>query len=118
MDSRLVVLMSYDSGGVLTKVEAVTDPRTVADCCRWRDVAMHRAIPVGDYMRRETCRRAASVYATAKTTMVPCSTTPTMSSLYSSGRSSAESLTCRGEVATRSRYRVAAHVVLALAVIP
>ncbi len=52
MDSCLVVLMSYDSGGVLTRAEAVTDPRTVADCCRWRDIAMHRAIPLGDYMRR------------------------------------------------------------------
>jgi hypothetical protein len=52
MDSRLAVLMSYDGGGVLTRVEAVTDPRTVADCCRWRDVAMHRAIPLGDYTKR------------------------------------------------------------------
>jgi hypothetical protein len=39
MDSRLALLMSYDGGGVLVRVEATTNQRTVTDCCRWRDLA-------------------------------------------------------------------------------
>ena len=57
MDSCLAVLMSYDSGGVLTRVEAMTDPRTLANCCRWRDIAMHRAIPLGDYATRRPSQK-------------------------------------------------------------
>jgi len=44
-----VAINVYGERGAWLRVEIVTDPGFVADCCRWRDSAMSRAIPLDAY---------------------------------------------------------------------
>jgi hypothetical protein len=47
-------VMVYDQAGWWLHTELVTSPAFVADCRRWRDIAMSHALPLADY----TARRA------------------------------------------------------------
>jgi hypothetical protein len=42
--------MYYGDRGTWLHSEIVTEPSFVADCRRWRDEALSRAVPLGDYM--------------------------------------------------------------------
>jgi hypothetical protein len=49
-DGERVAVMYYGDRGTWLHTEFVTKPSFVADCCRWRDQALSRAVPLGDYM--------------------------------------------------------------------
>ena len=44
-----VAVNVYGERGAWLHAEIITDPGFVADCCRWRDAAMSRAIPLDAY---------------------------------------------------------------------
>lgn len=44
-----VAINVYGEHGAWLRAEIVTDPGFVAECCRWRDAAMSRAIPLDAY---------------------------------------------------------------------
>jgi hypothetical protein len=44
-----VAVQYYGLRGAWLRAEIVTEPGFVADCCRWRDAAMSRAIPLDAY---------------------------------------------------------------------
>ena len=44
-----VAINIYGDRGAWLRAEIVTEPGFVADCCRWRDAAMSRAIPLDAY---------------------------------------------------------------------
>jgi hypothetical protein len=44
-----VAVNVYGDRGAWLHAEIITDPGFVADCCRWRDAAMSRAIPLDAY---------------------------------------------------------------------
>lgn len=46
---RSAAVMVYDEAGWWLRSELVTSPGFVADCRRWRDIAMSHAIPLNDY---------------------------------------------------------------------
>lgn len=48
-DDRRAGVLYYGERGTWLRTEIVTDPGFVADCRRWRDVAMSHAIKLGDY---------------------------------------------------------------------
>ena len=49
-DGERVAVMYYGDRGTWLHTEIVTELNFVADCCRWRDQALSRAVPLGDYM--------------------------------------------------------------------
>jgi hypothetical protein len=49
-DSRLAALMRFDGEGHLHGVELTDDPKIIAQCCCWRDVALHHAIALDRYV--------------------------------------------------------------------
>ena len=49
-DDARAAVMYYGERGAWLRTEMVTDPGFVADCRRWRDEALSRAIPFSDYM--------------------------------------------------------------------
>lgn len=52
LDGERVAVMYYGDRGIWLRTEIVTEPSFVADCCRWRDEALSRAVPLGDYMAK------------------------------------------------------------------
>jgi hypothetical protein len=50
----LVAVLSYTDHGVLLGAEFITDTRFVAQCRRWRDVAMANAVPLSKYKAGRT----------------------------------------------------------------
>jgi hypothetical protein len=50
-------LMTYDTGGNLIQVELADDPELAARHCHWRDVALHHAMPLADYLHRQRGHR-------------------------------------------------------------
>jgi hypothetical protein len=53
-DEASVAVMKYGERGVLICAEFVTDPRFVAQCRRWRDIATSNAIPLSKYQAGRT----------------------------------------------------------------
>jgi hypothetical protein len=51
-DGERAAVMYYGDRGTWLHTEIVTEPSFVADCRRWRDQALSRAVPLGDYMAR------------------------------------------------------------------
>lgn len=49
---RSAAVMVYDQAGWWLHTELVTSPAFVADCRRWRDIAMSHALPLADYTAR------------------------------------------------------------------
>lgn len=48
-DDQRAAVMYYGDRGAWLRTEIVTEPEFVAACCRWRDAALSRAIPLNDY---------------------------------------------------------------------
>lgn len=53
-DGERAAVMYYCDRGSWLHTEIVTEPSFVADCCRWRDQALSRAAPLGDYMAEDS----------------------------------------------------------------
>jgi len=51
-DSRMVARLNFDEQDVFHDVEIITDPAAVLRYCQLRDVAMHDAIPCGEFAAR------------------------------------------------------------------
>jgi hypothetical protein len=51
-DSCDLWIMNYGDGGQFQYAEQVTSPSLVVQHAYWRDVALHRATPLSDYLRR------------------------------------------------------------------
>jgi len=49
-DSHDLYDQHYDLGGCWLGTEPVGDPARVVETCRWRDAALHQAMPWKDYM--------------------------------------------------------------------
>jgi len=49
-DDLRAAVQYYGERGAWLRAEVVTEPSFVADCRRWRDEALSRAMPYGDYM--------------------------------------------------------------------
>jgi len=49
-DGERVAVMYYGDRGSWLHTEIVTETNFVADCCRWRDQALSKAVPLGDYV--------------------------------------------------------------------
>lgn len=45
LDSRRLIVMSFDSEGRRIHDELVTDPAIVVQACAWRDLAVHHSVP-------------------------------------------------------------------------
>ena len=60
-DSAWLYAMYYEADGRWVGAERVTDPEKVVKACRWRDAALHRAVPWNAYIaaRPELQRRLA-----------------------------------------------------------
>jgi hypothetical protein len=52
-DSSNAALLRLDKEGKFYGVELSNDPRVIARCCFWRDVALHHAVPFGRYVERD-----------------------------------------------------------------
>lgn len=50
-DSSEMYLHHYDDAGNWLGTEAITDPATIVQACRWRDAALYRATPWWDYLQ-------------------------------------------------------------------
>jgi hypothetical protein len=51
-DSQKLAVLHYDPEGRLYRAELVRDPAEVVRHNAWRDVAMHQAVPLGQYLER------------------------------------------------------------------
>jgi hypothetical protein len=49
-DDERAAVMYYGDRGTWLHTKIVTEPNFVADCRRWRDQVLSRAISLGDYM--------------------------------------------------------------------
>jgi hypothetical protein len=48
-DSRVAAFLDYDQAGICTSVRMSDSPQVVADCIRWRDSALSRAISLSEF---------------------------------------------------------------------
>lgn len=51
-DSSEMYLHHYDDAGNWLGTEAITDPATIVQACRWRDAALYRATAWWDYLQK------------------------------------------------------------------
>jgi hypothetical protein len=51
-DSERAALMHYDSRGTLRWLRVTSSPRVVARCCRVRDAALFRSVPLDRYLQQ------------------------------------------------------------------
>ncbi len=49
-DGQTAAVMIYGWRGTWLRTVMITDPSFVADCCRWRDIALSNATPLSAYM--------------------------------------------------------------------
>ncbi|MGH3926006.1 MAG: DUF6879 family protein, partial [Pseudonocardiaceae bacterium] len=66
-DSAELYHQHYDSEGTWLGTEVVTDPARIVAACRWRDAALHLAMPWQDYIaaRPELARHVPTLETTS-----------------------------------------------------